>query len=493
MRERSRLSKVVAAFLVTPEVENLLAVRNQLMLRWFGVNGSRALAVVSAGRGDGRSWTTANLAGRLFSQLGERTLLIDGDLRRPRVYALFGMDGGTGLTTLLWPQRNDSISISQVRNLSVLPSGAGAESQRLIARPAFGRLMEDIKARFDVILFDTPAASDCADAQMLAVRAGLALVVACDRQPDPRSCRAWPATCARAGLHRRQRDQGLLSGFMEPLNQAFRDDTGRQARAGGNPRRGQGASGIGHVAANDRLVLWMLLLPVLGASLFSKIRSARRSCGRHRHGFPADLPCRDHRHASAGEPEAGAGALRILLPDGGGHRWVYRPAGRTLFAAVPRAPDAAHFPCVLSRRRRGRVLGGADGTFLNLAVMIAFLGLCQCALQFLVPAAFMCFRWKIFAPAEWRVSGFNMQAPITYGADLCPRKRRVHAGTVLFQPVSGYSGACRTGGPLAALASWAVFSCNRRLRIPAPAWSFWPPGCHCWSSRGGAGTWLPRP
>ena len=64
-------------------VEHLRALRSQLMLRWFE-NDERqaALAVVSPGSGEGRSYIAANLA-VLFSQLGKRTLLIDADLRRP--------------------------------------------------------------------------------------------------------------------------------------------------------------------------------------------------------------------------------------------------------------------------------------------------------------------------------------------------------------------------------------------------------------------------
>lgn len=186
MPGRSRLSKeVVAAFTpVTPAVENLRAVRNQLMLRWFGVNGNRALSIVSTDHGDGRSWVAANLA-VAFSQLGERTLLIDADLRRPRQHRLFGIDGKTGLTTLLAGRRAEGAIqyISELRNLSVLPSGAAAPNpQELITRPAFSTFLDDVKSRFDIVLFDTPAASEYADAQMLAIRAGAALIVACDRR-----------------------------------------------------------------------------------------------------------------------------------------------------------------------------------------------------------------------------------------------------------------------------------------------------------------------
>jgi len=62
--------------------ENLRAVRSQLMLRWFNTDPSRKLiALVSPGVDEGRSFIAANLA-IAFSQQGERTLLIDADLRQ---------------------------------------------------------------------------------------------------------------------------------------------------------------------------------------------------------------------------------------------------------------------------------------------------------------------------------------------------------------------------------------------------------------------------
>ena len=187
MPERSRLShELVAAFTpVTPAVENLRAIRNQLMLRWFGTgDGNRPIAVVSPNKGDGRSWVAANLA-VAFSQLGERTLLIDGDLRQPRQHRLFGLSNKVGLTTLL-AGRSAEGSIQQIPELlelSVLPAGTEAPNpQELLTRLAFEKFLSDIRQKYSVILFDTPAASDYADAQILAVRAGAALVVACDRR-----------------------------------------------------------------------------------------------------------------------------------------------------------------------------------------------------------------------------------------------------------------------------------------------------------------------
>lgn len=206
MPGRSRLSKeLVAAFTpVVPAVENLRAIRNQLMLRWFGAKPeNRAIAVVSTDIGDGRSWVAANLA-VVFSQMGEQTLLIDGDLRQPRQHRLFGIGNKIGLTTLLAGRSADGAiqSIPELPNLSVLPAGTAAPNpQELITRSTFAGFLNDVKNRFDIIIFDTPAASNCADAQMLAVRAGAALVIAYDRRSRIAQLARFADDMRQGGVH----------------------------------------------------------------------------------------------------------------------------------------------------------------------------------------------------------------------------------------------------------------------------------------------------
>jgi protein-tyrosine kinase len=171
-------------------VEHLRALRSQLMLRWFE-NDARhaALAVVSPGVGEGRSYVAANLA-VLFSQLGKRTLLIDADLRRPRQHRIFGLSGRTGLSAVL-AGRAGSEAVSEIKalpDLAVLPAGAlPPNPQELLARAGFARLISALRTTYEVILIDTPAANSCADAGTVAVRAGAALMLACrDRSSAPR-------------------------------------------------------------------------------------------------------------------------------------------------------------------------------------------------------------------------------------------------------------------------------------------------------------------
>ncbi|KAF7598257.1 MAG: chain length determinant protein tyrosine kinase EpsG [Candidatus Dactylopiibacterium carminicum] len=174
--------EVVAAFAPnTPAVEALRALRTQLMLRWFGAEaGNKALTIVSPERGEGRSWMAANLA-VVFSQLGERTLLIDADMRHPRQHTLFRLDNRLGLSAVLTGRGGEESirRITPLLGLSVLPAGATPpNAQELLSRPAFTQLLTHLQTRFDVIIIDSPAATHCADAQAIAARAGAAVLVA---------------------------------------------------------------------------------------------------------------------------------------------------------------------------------------------------------------------------------------------------------------------------------------------------------------------------
>jgi protein-tyrosine kinase len=163
-------------------VEHLRVLRSQLMLRWFENDARQAaLAVVSPGSGEGRSYITANLA-VLFSQLGKRTLLIDADLRRPRQHHIFGLPGRIGLSGVLAGRIGwDAVcEIKGLPDLWVLPAGAiPPNPQELLARPGFAKLIQALRSSYDVILVDTPAAENCADASTIATRAGAALMLAC--------------------------------------------------------------------------------------------------------------------------------------------------------------------------------------------------------------------------------------------------------------------------------------------------------------------------
>jgi len=177
--------ELVAAYKPFSRVgENLRAVRSQLMLRWFNTDPAhKVIAIVSPGSGEGRSFIAANLA-IVFAQQGERTLLIDADLRAKPARAqnaLFKLGKSAGLSGVLANRAGLEVAqlVPGLPGLAVLPAGATPPNpQELLGRPAFGDLLRIASQQFDVIIIDTPAGTEFADAEVTAARAGAALLVA---------------------------------------------------------------------------------------------------------------------------------------------------------------------------------------------------------------------------------------------------------------------------------------------------------------------------
>lgn len=165
----------------SPRVEELRAVRSQLVLRWFDKNEQRqVLTVVGTERGEGRSHLAANLA-VVFSQLGERTLLIDADMRCPRQHEMFLLQNKVGLSTVLSGRSRDEaiIRITDLAGLYVLPAGPIPPNPlELLSRLNFDEFLIHVRATFDIVIIDTPALNSGEDAAMVAVRTGAALAIA---------------------------------------------------------------------------------------------------------------------------------------------------------------------------------------------------------------------------------------------------------------------------------------------------------------------------
>lgn len=175
-------SELVVAFQpFDPCAEQLRTLRTQLQIRW--VNNAvrrRVLAILSPCAQEGRSYVAANLA-VAFSQLGQRTLLVDADLRAPRQHRIFDVPNRIGLSAALSGRagRDATVPVPEFGRLYVLPAGARPPNPlELLSGDSFERLLDELEGEYDVLLLDTPPAKPTADAQTIAFRAGSALVVA---------------------------------------------------------------------------------------------------------------------------------------------------------------------------------------------------------------------------------------------------------------------------------------------------------------------------
>ncbi len=136
--------------------------------------------VTSSGPGEGKSTTVSNLA-ITFAQMGTKTLLIDGDLRRPVLHGIFGVDRGEGLTNVLIGKRkiNEVLCDTGLEDLKLITAGTlPPNPSELLASKAMDAFLIEAKQMYEVILFDSPPIIAVTDAAILARKVdGLVLVM----------------------------------------------------------------------------------------------------------------------------------------------------------------------------------------------------------------------------------------------------------------------------------------------------------------------------
>jgi len=171
--------ELVAAYQpFSPQVEALRALRSQVKMRWIS-EGYKALAIVSVDAGEGSSYLAANLA-IVFSQLGERTLLVDANLRDPRQHKIFNLKENRGLSDILAGRADINVvtKVDSFVDLSILGAGTiPPNPQELLSRDTFTKFMSLAMDQYDVVLVDATPASVIADAQATVARCGGALLV----------------------------------------------------------------------------------------------------------------------------------------------------------------------------------------------------------------------------------------------------------------------------------------------------------------------------
>lgn len=183
-----------------PQVEILRSVRTQLMENWFCA-GHRELAVVSFNPNNEVRFFIANLA-LVFSQLCQRTLLMDANLRNPFQHEIFNLDAHPGLSEIL-ANRAGMEACQRVdffHNLSLLPAGTCPPNPlELVTLKAFRGLSQDLNALFDITLIDTPALSLGSDALVIGARVGGVLLVCKTNETSVTEVKTASARLRRAG------------------------------------------------------------------------------------------------------------------------------------------------------------------------------------------------------------------------------------------------------------------------------------------------------
>lgn len=156
-------------------------------------SGVRSVMVTSAMPSEGKTLTATNLALTLSESYQRRVLLIDADLRRPRLREMFALPATEGLTDSLANTRGGRLPVHQVSpTLWVLTSGRMLpDPMSMLVSPAMKQLIEDARDSFDWVVVDTPPIAILPDANLLSAMIDTALlVVSAESTPYPMVQRA---------------------------------------------------------------------------------------------------------------------------------------------------------------------------------------------------------------------------------------------------------------------------------------------------------------
>lgn len=151
-------------------------------LHYAGVDRPlKSLVVTSPTIADGKSTTASNIAVSM-AQAGSRVLLLDGDLRKPKLHRYFGLANAHGLTSMLVDEKTvDEVvqSVEGMPNLSVITSGPiPPNPSELLLSEKLKHTLEALTERFDFVVMDSPPAAQVTDSAILSKMAdGVLLVV----------------------------------------------------------------------------------------------------------------------------------------------------------------------------------------------------------------------------------------------------------------------------------------------------------------------------
>jgi tyrosine-protein kinase Etk/Wzc len=140
---------------------------------------SKVITVTSTVGGEGKTFVAVNLAA-VIALTNQRVVVLDLDMRKPKIHLAFGAENQIGLSTILIERNtvDDSIQHSRISDLDFITAGPTPPNpSELILLPTLDKLIEDLKSRYDVIIIDTPPVGIVTDGMLLMSKADIPLYI----------------------------------------------------------------------------------------------------------------------------------------------------------------------------------------------------------------------------------------------------------------------------------------------------------------------------
>ncbi|MBC7390650.1 MAG: polysaccharide biosynthesis tyrosine autokinase [Opitutaceae bacterium] len=169
---------VVNEFPKSPVSEALRSIRTNMEFTSKGKN-NKVISITSTISGEGKTFVAINLGG-IIAMSGQKVVILDLDLRKPKISKAFGADNQKGISTILIGRSalEDSINDTQIPGYSFISSGpVPPNPSELIMSKEFDVLLEQLKLKFDVIIIDTPPVGIVTDAILAMKKSDLTIYV----------------------------------------------------------------------------------------------------------------------------------------------------------------------------------------------------------------------------------------------------------------------------------------------------------------------------
>ena len=179
-RTNSEADRIIDETTDFDTVETYKAIRTNIMFSVPKHENGKVIVVTSASPGEGKTTTSINLA-LIFAQMGVKVLLVDCDLRKPRIHRYMGLKRGAGVSNIIcgYTEIENAICRNVKENLDVITAGdIPPNPAELFENQSFADMIERLQGEYEYIFIDTPPMTVVTDAVVIMKHCTGAILVA---------------------------------------------------------------------------------------------------------------------------------------------------------------------------------------------------------------------------------------------------------------------------------------------------------------------------